>query len=210
MRHFSEASFRRNYHADNGRFAEKLFLDHAAENGQKVSLCGVNAHFQNGIAERRIRELTERARTSLLHAMNRWPSAVTIHLWPYALWFANDTYNATSTLTNGRTPLMETFSGTSIRPQVLNFHPPFCPTYVLSNSLQGGGGKRPNKWVRRSRVAVYLGQSPRHARSVALVLSLTTGYVSPQFHMKFDDFFETVQDQSSLYHSRSGKCWHVS
>jgi hypothetical protein len=36
-----------NYHADNGRFAEALFLNHAEANGQTVSLCGVNAHFQN-------------------------------------------------------------------------------------------------------------------------------------------------------------------
>ena len=50
-----------NYHADNWRFAERLFLDHAERNGQSVSLCGVNAHFQNGIAEKRIRDLTERA-----------------------------------------------------------------------------------------------------------------------------------------------------
>jgi hypothetical protein len=41
-----------NYHADNGRFAERLFLDHAALHGQGVSLCGVNAHFQNGTAEK--------------------------------------------------------------------------------------------------------------------------------------------------------------
>jgi hypothetical protein len=61
----------RNYHADNGRFAEHLFLEHAESHGQGVSLCGVSAHFQNGIAEKRIRNLTERARTSLLHAMNR-------------------------------------------------------------------------------------------------------------------------------------------
>jgi hypothetical protein len=69
-----------NYHTDNGRFAERLFLDHTALHGQGVSLCGVNAHFQNGIAEKRIRDLTERARTSLLHAMNRSPSAGTINL----------------------------------------------------------------------------------------------------------------------------------
>jgi hypothetical protein len=43
-----------NYHADNGRFAERLFLDHASLNNQSVSLCRVNAHFQNGIAEKRI------------------------------------------------------------------------------------------------------------------------------------------------------------
>jgi hypothetical protein len=72
-----------NYHADNGRFAEHLFLDHAKLHGQGISLCGVNTHFQNGIAEKRIRGLTERARTLLLHALNRWPSAININLWPY-------------------------------------------------------------------------------------------------------------------------------
>ena len=39
-----------NYHADNGRFAERLFLEHAAQHGQTVTLCDVNAHFQNGTA----------------------------------------------------------------------------------------------------------------------------------------------------------------
>jgi hypothetical protein len=179
-----------NYHADNRRFAELLFLDHAGLNNQSVSLCGVNAHFQNGIAEKRICDLTERARTSLLHAMHRWPSAVTINLWPYALCCANDTHNSAPAIRTGITPL-ESFLSTPVRPQVLNFHPPFCPTYVLHNGLQGGG-KCLNKWVRRSRIAVYLGLSPRHAQSVALVPNLSTGYVSPQYHLKFDDFFETV------------------
>jgi hypothetical protein len=164
-----------NYHADDGRFAERLFLDHAAPNGQGVSLCGVNAHFQNGIAEKRIRDLMERVRTSLLHAMNRWPSAVSINLWPYALRFANETHNSTPSLTQDHTPL-ELFSGAPVRPQTHCFHPPFCPAYVLHSGLQGGGGgKRPNKWVRRSRLAIYLGSSPRHAQLVALVLSLVTG-----------------------------------
>ena len=40
---------------------------------------------------------------------------------------------------------------------------------------------------------MYLGPSPNHARSIALVLYPRTGHVSPQFHIKFDDFFETVQ-----------------
>jgi hypothetical protein len=128
-----------NYHADNGRFAERLFLNHAAENGQTVSLCGVNAHFQNGIAEKRIGDLTERARVSLLHAMmNRWPSAVTICLWPHSLRFANDICNAASSLRNGRSPL-ELVSGTPLRPQVLNCHPPFCPACVLHTGLRGSG-----------------------------------------------------------------------
>jgi hypothetical protein len=51
-------------------------------------------------------------------------------------------------------------------------------------------------------VAINLGQSPQHARSVALVLSLLTGYVSAQFHLKHDDFFETVRDVNAMPQSK--------
>jgi hypothetical protein len=190
----------RHYQADNRRFAEKLFLNHCELAGQKVSLRGVSAHFQNGIAERRIKDLTERSQTSLLHAMHRWSSVITINLWSYALRYINDVYNATPALKSGQTPL-ERFSATTVRPKVLDFHPPFCPVYVLHNGLQGSGS-RPNKWVRRSRCAVYLGKSPLYARSVALVLSLLTGYVSAQFHLKHDDFFKTVKDLNMLPQSK--------
>jgi hypothetical protein len=182
------------YQADNGRFAEHLFLNPCEKSGQKVSLCGVSAHFQNGIAERRIKDLTERSRTSLLHAIHKWPSAVTINLWPYALRYINEVYNATPTLKTRKSPL-EAFSQTAIRPKVLDF------VYVLHNGLKRGGS-RPKKWVRRSRVAINLGQSPRHARSVALDLSLLTGYVSAQFHLKHDDFFETVRDVNAMPQSK--------
>jgi hypothetical protein len=43
-----------NYHADNGRFVDKKFIDDAKENGQGLTYCEVNALIQNGIAERRI------------------------------------------------------------------------------------------------------------------------------------------------------------
>ena len=42
----------RHYHADNGRFADNAFLEDVAKKGQMISFCGVNAHFQNGIAEK--------------------------------------------------------------------------------------------------------------------------------------------------------------
>ena len=32
-----------------------------------------------------------------------------------------------------------------------------------------------------------------HARFVSLVLNLTTGRVSPQFHVRHDEFFETIE-----------------
>jgi len=78
----------RQYHADNGRFADNAFINDCKAQGQTITYCGVNAHWQNGLAEKGIRDLGEAARTMLLHAMHRWPSAVTIHLWPYALRYA--------------------------------------------------------------------------------------------------------------------------
>ena len=43
---------------------------------QSISFCGVGAHHQSGVAEHRIRELTELARTQLLHAIHNNPKAV--------------------------------------------------------------------------------------------------------------------------------------
>ena len=37
-----------------------------------------------------------------------------------------------------------------------------------------------------------MGHSPSHAGSVALVLNPTSGHISPQFHVVFDDTFGTV------------------
>jgi len=54
------------------------------------------------------------------------------------------------------------------------------------------GVKMP-KWAERSRVGVYLGPSWAHAKSVGLILSLTTGLVSPQFHVKYDDAFKSIR-----------------
>ena len=38
----------------------------------------------------------------------------------------------------------------------------------------------------------YLGKSPTHASSVGMVRNLTTGFISPQFHVIYDTRFETV------------------
>ena len=52
-------------------------------------------------------------------------------------------------------------------------------------------GKSP-KWDPKARVGIYLGHSPCHAGSVALVLNPRTLHVSPQYHVVFDDNFSTV------------------
>ena len=182
------------YHGDNGRFADNAFINDCKAQRQGLSYCGVNAHFQNGIAERRIRDLQEQTRTSMLYAMNKWKRMVLICFWPYAMRHANDVANSTPRKGYDRSP-MERFSGVDITPKLHHFHAFGCPTYVLDNALQSGQGTP--KWKQFSRLGVYLGPSPNHARAVALVLNPRTGHVSPQFHVKFDDFFETVQDKST-------------
>ncbi len=48
------------------------------------------------------------------------------------------------------------------------------------------------KWKERSKVGIYLGRSPHHASTVPLILNTQTGLVSPQFHVIYDDNFDTV------------------
>jgi len=180
------------YHADNGVFKAKGFVDAVHRHGQGITFAAVGAHHQNGRAERRIRELQESARAMLLHAHRRWPNAITVNLWPYALKMANDTYNDMPSLLDkeARSP-MQLFSksDTDINPK--HYKPFGSPVFVLDSKPQGG---QPfHKWSKRSRVGIYLGHSPVHARNVALVMDRDTGYVSPQFHVRFDKNFHTCR-----------------
>jgi histone deacetylase 1/2 len=181
----------RHYHADNGRFIDNLFKNSCEEKGQTQSFCGVNAHWQNGLAERHIRTHQEMARTMLLHAKQRWPAAIETYLWPYALRMASDVLRYVPRF-DGKIP-MTLFSNADVAPAKRHFHPFGCPVYVLDNEMQQGKGYSKRKWSERSRVGLYLGPSPQHARSVHLVLNLETGFVSPQYHVSFDDHFETTR-----------------
>ena len=81
------------YRADNGRFADESFKKDCELQTQELTFCGVGAHHQNGIAERMIQTLTGSARAMLVHAISVWPEAITISLWPYALYHASDRHN---------------------------------------------------------------------------------------------------------------------
>ena len=105
------------YHADNGRFTDNAFISDCKPQRQGLSYCGVNAHFQNGIAERRIRDLQEQTRTSMLYAMNKWKRMIFICLWPYAMRHANDVANATPRKGEDRSPLQR-FSGVNVTPKL--------------------------------------------------------------------------------------------
>jgi hypothetical protein len=182
----------RNYHADNGRFVDNAWKNSLLEENQGIAYCGVNAHWQNGIAERRIRELKEQSRTMLIHAEHHWPDAVNTSLWPNAMRNACSLFNDSTTLKGphkDKTP-SEVFSGINIAAETRHHHTFGCPVYVTATQIQAR--KSLPAWMSRAKVGINLGISPTHARSMALVLSLKTGLVSPQFHVKHDDLFETT------------------
>lgn len=184
----------KHYHADNGIFASRAFREEVQRCGQTLSFCAVGAHHQNGVAERRIQDLSETARSSLAYAAHRNP-AVTDHLWPFALRHASYTRRLLPRSGKIQSPL-EIFSASTVRPNLKNLHPFGAPTYVLQESLQSGNSQP--KWNERSRVGVYLGHSRQHASNVSLILNPKTGYVSPQFHCIFDDAFETPNQDTNF------------
>jgi transposase InsO family protein len=123
----------KHYHADNGRFKDKLFSKSIEEKGQTISFCGVGAHHQNGIAEKRIGDLQRRATTLLLHAQRRWPDAINSHLWTYAIRAANDSRNYAPTNEDNTCP-MSKFCNTASVPKVQNQHHFGCqPMYLERN-----------------------------------------------------------------------------
>jgi len=180
----------RKYHGDNGVFATQQFKSSCEILNQRLDFSGVGAKHQNGVAERMIGTITRRARTMLLHAIRRWPDTISEDLWPFALKLAVDIHNSTPTI-SGLSP-DEIFSGQkSTASKFKDFHPFGCPVFVLEASLQDG--HRIPKWKPRSRMAIYLGNSPDHATTVPLVLNPNTGLVSPQYHLVFDDNFSTTE-----------------
>jgi len=64
------------------------------------------------------------------------------------------------------------------------------PVFGLHNML-AAGKKLPN-WLPRARLGLNFGTSLMQARNVYLILNLSTGCVSPQYHCRFDDYFETM------------------
>jgi hypothetical protein len=180
-------------HADNGIFKAHKWAMACRGKGQSLMFAGVNAHHQNGIAERRIRILQELARTMLVHGNKRWPKAVTNNSWPCALRMANDVLIATPLMQNKeKLSPHQIFANTRTQSNPKHWKPFGCPVCVLDSSIQGGRGII-HKWKQRSKVGTHLGRSPQHARSVALVLDRQTALVSPQFHVTFDPSLPHVQ-----------------
>ena len=68
----------RHYHADNKIFASQAFKESFIAAQQTQSYCGVNAHHQNGVAERKIKTVIFLTRAMLFTAIIKWPNMVNV------------------------------------------------------------------------------------------------------------------------------------
>ena len=54
------------------------------------------------------------------------------------------------------------------------------------------------KWQLKSKIRQCVGAFPNHISSVRLIKTFTTNNISFQFHLIYDDIFETVQNKSEI------------
>jgi hypothetical protein len=111
-------------------------------------------------------------------------------LWGFAVKHAAWLYNRIPNSTSGLTPLELLTKTKADHRDLLRSHVWGCPVFVLDPKLKDG--KKIPKWNHHSRLGQSLGFSDEHSSLVANVRNLFTGFVSPQFHVVFDDLFQTV------------------
>ena len=177
--------------ADNSKtFTSAEFSRNLANFQQVIRFAGVGAHHHNGIAERNIRTIMAIARTMMLHSAIHWPDVADPTLWPLAVKHAVFLVNHMPDPRTGLSP-SDVFTKTRWEQgKFSDVHVWGCPVYVLDKMISDG--KKLPRWSPRSTRTINLGFSDKHASSVPLVLNPQTGYITPQFHIVFDDWFATV------------------
>jgi hypothetical protein len=180
------------YHADNGAFRSETFQKSIEDKNQKLHFSGVNVQWQNGLVERSNGTLCAAARSILNHAISRWDKTITAELWPFAIQHAATIYNTTKRRSRDYdlSP-WEQFKGGRSKLDQTDIHPLFCPVYVLDQRRQKGTASP--KWTKRTTQKVYVGHLHHYSKSVPMVWDPKTKLVSPQFHIMFDDNFDTVR-----------------
>ena len=183
------------YVTDKGKdFLSDAFHQHCTHQHQSVRHVLPGGHHATGIVERNIGTLMSISRAMLHHAALHWPEVANVELWPFAVSHAAFLMNYIPQESTGRSPY-ELFTRTTWPTNKLQeMHVWGCPVYVLEESLKNG--KPIPRWRPRSERGIYVGQQMKHGHSVPLILNLSSGKVTSQYHVIFDDWFQTVDSAS--------------
>jgi hypothetical protein len=192
-RHFLEHGYKiQGYWADNNHFQSKMWTnDCELQQQQHTIFSGVGAQHQNYV-ERHQQTIFNWSRAMLLHFVLHWPQQANENLLPFFVDHAVYLWNNLPSRNNSQIAPKELFTNVAFDDyrHLQRSHVIGCPVFVLDPQLQDS--KKIPKWNMRSRRGVYLGVSKHHSTPVHLVLNPTTGDVSPQYHVLFDDYFSTV------------------
>jgi hypothetical protein len=119
----------------------------------------------------------------LNRAISKWDKTLTAKLLNFAIQHVSTIFNTTKQRSwNYEVSPWEQFTGEKSKLDQNDMHPLFCPVYVLDRRMQEGTS--PPKWTKCTTQKVYV---------VPMVWDPKTKLVSPQFHVMFDDNFDTVQ-----------------
>jgi len=195
----AKIAFEKRCLSDNGTaFRNEEYEAHLRQFHQTVRHSGVGAHHSNGLAERTIGTVMSISWAMLHHAAIHWPDVADVELWPLAVLHAAYLLNRVPRPDTGQSAL-ELFSRTTwARSKFHDFHVWGCPVYVLDGKLSDGN-KLP-RWKPRSGRHTYVGSGAigaAHSHSIPLVLSLDTGKITHQYHVVFDDWFNTVSSTNA-------------
>ena len=179
------------YISNNGSaFTSSQYTAHFRDFKQIHCFAGVGAHLHNGVAERSIQSIMSTARMMMLHAAIHWPEMADSSLWPMVVRHATYLHNNMPRPTTGLSP-NDLF--TQMRFDTNKFHDLHvwgCLIYVLDKKISDGN--KLLRWMPCSHHGVYMGTSPLHSSSVPLVLNLSTGPITSQFHVVFYDWFGPI------------------
>ncbi|KAG7345831.1 hypothetical protein IV203_033362 [Nitzschia inconspicua] len=191
------------YLSDNHPLRSHEFVQDCLNQKQKQKFSGVGAHHQNRV-ERANQTIFNWSRALMLHYILHWPQQAQLDLWPFAVNYAVWLWNHLPDIQTRLSPI-EVFTSTTFpdhdhlqRTRVFG-----CPVYVLDPKLQDA--KKLPKWQKRSWQGIFLGFSPDHHETVALVLNPETGSITPQYHIIFDEKFSTVS--CDLVHDDNLAAW---
>jgi hypothetical protein len=180
------------YLSDNGGcFTSAKFTEHLGTLKQVVKFAGVGAHHHNGHAERAIQMIMSIARTMMLHSAVHWPDVADSTLWLMVVPHASFLHNHVPNLVSGLCPSDEFSKSRWEQRKSQDLHVWECPVYILEKAVVADG-KKLSRWKPRSVCCIIMGLSKKHASTVSLVLNPETGYIAPQYHIVFDDWFATV------------------